>query len=90
MEGVWQTERGAPLLLFALPNEETRSNDFALGIPNLASLILTHDMNGKLLDLMPSRQIIPRRTAVFWFSRHGGSGRADAVGQLVWRLACMA
>ncbi len=46
MEGVWQTERGAPLLLFALPNEETRSNDFALGIPNLASLILTHDMNG--------------------------------------------
>lgn len=51
MEGVWQTERGAPLLLFALPNEETRSNDFALGIPNLASLILTHDMNGEIVGL---------------------------------------
>lgn len=51
MEGVWQTERGAPLLLFALPNEETRSNDFALGIPHLASLILTHDMNGEIVGL---------------------------------------
>ncbi|BDA00341.1 cytochrome ubiquinol oxidase subunit I [Vibrio cholerae] len=51
MEGVWQTELGAPLLLFALPNEETRSNDFALGIPNLASLILTHDMNGEIVGL---------------------------------------
>lgn len=91
MEGVWQTERGAPLLLFALPNEETRSNDFALGIPNLASLILTHDMNGEIVGLDAfAPDYPPRRTAVFWFSRHGGSGRADAVGQLVWRLACMA
>jgi cytochrome d ubiquinol oxidase subunit I len=28
MEGVWQTERGAPLLLFAWPDEATRSNHF--------------------------------------------------------------
>lgn len=59
MEGVWQTERGAPLLLFALPNEETRSNDFALGIPNLASLILTHDMNGEIVGLDAFAPIIP-------------------------------
>lgn len=51
MEGVWETEKGAPLLLFAVPNEETRSNDFAVGIPRLASLILTHDVNGELTGL---------------------------------------
>lgn len=51
MEGVWQTERGAPLLLFALPNEETRSNDWAIGIPHLASLILTHEMDGEIVGL---------------------------------------
>ena len=46
MEGVWETERGAPALVFALPNEETRSNDYAIGIPYLASLILTHRADG--------------------------------------------
>ncbi|MBY6210335.1 cytochrome ubiquinol oxidase subunit I [Microbulbifer agarilyticus] len=51
MEGVWETEDGAPLLLFAIPNEETRSNDFAIGIPKLASLILTHKPDGKILGL---------------------------------------
>jgi cytochrome d ubiquinol oxidase subunit I len=29
MEGVWHTERSAPLLLFALPDEATRTNKFA-------------------------------------------------------------
>lgn len=51
MEGVWQTEKGAPLLLFAWPNEQTRSNDFALGIPKAASLILTHDLEGEIRGL---------------------------------------
>ena len=51
MEGVWETEQGAPLLLFAMPDEETRSNDFAVGIPKLASLILTHDLNGEIAGL---------------------------------------
>ena len=48
MEGVWETEQGAPLLLFAVPDEESRSNRFAVGIPNLASLILTHEMDGEI------------------------------------------
>ena len=33
MEGVWKTERGAPLLLFALPDEATRSNRFEIADP---------------------------------------------------------
>ncbi len=40
MEGVWKTERGAPLLLFAWPDETERRNRFELGIPRGASLIL--------------------------------------------------
>ncbi|MFA0113490.1 cytochrome ubiquinol oxidase subunit I [Vibrio sp. 10N.261.46.E11] len=51
MEGVWDTQKGAPLLLFAIPNEETRSNDLELGIPKLASLILTHEMDGEIVGL---------------------------------------
>ncbi|EPI2168181.1 cytochrome ubiquinol oxidase subunit I [Vibrio alginolyticus] len=51
MEGVWETEQGAPLLIFAMPNEETRSNDFEVGIPKLASLILTHDLDGEIQGL---------------------------------------
>lgn len=51
MEGVWDTEQGAPLLLFAWPDEVTRSNHFELGIPKLASLILTHDLNGEIVGL---------------------------------------
>ncbi|WP_025673573.1 cytochrome ubiquinol oxidase subunit I [Salinivibrio socompensis] len=51
MEGVWETEQGAPLLLFAVPNEETRSNDYEVGVPNLASLILTHKLDGEIKGL---------------------------------------
>ncbi len=48
MEGVWETERGAPLLLFAIPDAEQRLNHFEIGLPKLASLILTHEWDGEL------------------------------------------
>jgi len=51
MEGVWDTQTNAPLLLFAIPKEETKENDFEIGIPGLASLILTHDFNGEIKGL---------------------------------------
>jgi len=51
MEGIWQTERGAPLLLFAVPDETTRSNHFEIGIPKMAALILKHDADGELKGL---------------------------------------
>ncbi|MEH0166045.1 cytochrome ubiquinol oxidase subunit I [Paucibacter sp. JuS9] len=51
MEGVWQTERGAPLLLFAWPDEKTRSNHLEIPVPKLASLILTHDAEGEIRGL---------------------------------------
>ena len=48
MEGVWETERGAPLLLFAIPDDTERKNHFALGVPKVASLILTHELDGEI------------------------------------------
>lgn len=48
MEGVWHTEKGAPLLLFAIPDAEEKTNHFEIAIPNMASLILTHDANGEI------------------------------------------
>lgn len=48
MEGLWETTKGAPLVLFAVPNSETKSNDYAIEIPKFASLFLTHDLNGEV------------------------------------------
>jgi cytochrome d ubiquinol oxidase subunit I len=46
MEGNWETGPNVPLLLFAVPDEETRSNSFELAIPNGASLVLEHSVDG--------------------------------------------
>ncbi|MFZ5964407.1 cytochrome ubiquinol oxidase subunit I [Thalassococcus sp. BH17M4-6] len=46
MEANWETQSNVPLVLFALPNEETRENDFEIAIPNGASLILKHSADG--------------------------------------------
>jgi len=51
MEGVWETEEGAPLLLFAIPDEQQRTNHLSIGIPNMASLILTHKSDGTIRGL---------------------------------------
>ncbi|MGB1142210.1 MAG: cytochrome ubiquinol oxidase subunit I, partial [Halioglobus sp.] len=51
MEGVWETERGAPFTVFGIPNEEERRTDFALRIPYAASLILTHELDGEVKGL---------------------------------------
>lgn len=66
MEGIWQTESGAPLLLFALPDEKTRSNHYEIAIPKLASLILTHDPNGRLRGLDEFAGEHPPVAPVFW------------------------
>lgn len=51
MEGIWETTQGAPLLLFAIPDESQRTNHYELAVPNLASVILTHDVNGEIRGL---------------------------------------
>ncbi len=51
MEGVWATQRGVPLLLFAWPDETARTNHFEMAVPKLASLILTHNADGEIRGL---------------------------------------
>ncbi len=66
MEAIWEDEKGAPLLLFALPNETTRSNDYAIGIPRLASLVLTHRLDGEIKGLNSFPGAHPPVAPVFW------------------------
>lgn len=51
MEGNWETSRNVPLLLFAIPDQENQTNHFEIGIPNLASFILTHEWDGEVPGL---------------------------------------
>ena len=51
MEGIWETEAGAPLTLFGIPDAESETTKFAIQIPKMASLILKHDINGKIYGL---------------------------------------
>jgi cytochrome d ubiquinol oxidase subunit I len=51
MEALWHTERGAPLVLFAIPNEKERRNDYAIELPYGASLILKHDKRAEIKGL---------------------------------------
>jgi cytochrome bd ubiquinol oxidase subunit I len=70
IEGLWETQEGAPLALFALPNEKTQSNDFEVKIPKLASLILTHEWNGEVKGLKEWPQSEhPPVGVVFWSFR---------------------
>jgi cytochrome d ubiquinol oxidase subunit I len=51
MEGIWETEAGAPLRLFALPDQQQEKNHFEVVIPKLASIILTHHEDGVVKGL---------------------------------------
>ncbi len=66
MEGIWETERGAPALLFGMPNEKTRSNDYAVAIPKVASLILTHELDGEIKGLNEFEGKHPPVAPLFW------------------------
>ena len=69
MEGIWADERGAPALLFAIPDEDTRSNKFAIGVPKVASLILTHDLDGEIRGLDSFKGAHPPVAPVFFSFR---------------------
>ncbi|MGQ3355382.1 MAG: cytochrome ubiquinol oxidase subunit I [Phreatobacter sp.] len=69
MEGNWETGPNKPLLLFAWPDEATRSNRFEIGVPNGASLILKHDAEGIVPGLNDFRGQHPPVAPVFFAFR---------------------
>jgi cytochrome d ubiquinol oxidase subunit I len=70
MEGHFETRAGAPLLLFGWPDMAEERTRFAVEVPKLGSLILTHDPNGVVRGLKewPAAQR-PHATIVFWSFR---------------------
>lgn len=66
LEGVYQTQQGAPLLIFGLPNKTEERVDYAIGIPKLLSLISfgSADAEIKGLDQVPAKDR-PNVGAVF-------------------------
>jgi len=69
IEGIWHTEKGAPLTLFGLPNEKEGRTDYALQIPKAASLILAHDIDAELKGLNEFPGAHPPVAPVFWAFR---------------------
>lgn len=72
MEGHWETNHdgGMPLYLFGLPDMQAEETKYAIAIPNLGSLILTHSMDGTvtgLKDFVPEDR--PNSAIVFWSFR---------------------
>lgn len=67
IEGHWETLRGAPLVLFAWPDEQREMNRYELSVPKLGSLILTHELNGEVVGLKAvSRDRRPPVAPVFF------------------------
>jgi cytochrome d ubiquinol oxidase subunit I len=69
MEGIWQTQKGVPAVLFAMPDEKTQTNRYEIGIPKLASLYLTHSWDGEVKGLNEFEGKHPPVAPVFWAFR---------------------
>ncbi|MEO8385564.1 MAG: cytochrome ubiquinol oxidase subunit I [Betaproteobacteria bacterium] len=69
IEGIWQTERGAPLLLFAMPDAAAKKNNFEIGLPKGAALILTHEIDGEIKGLNEFPGKHPPVAPLFWAFR---------------------
>ncbi|WP_317930283.1 cytochrome ubiquinol oxidase subunit I [Halioxenophilus sp. WMMB6] len=76
MEAVWESENGVPLLLFAWPDEQQKTNHAQIAIPNLASVILTHSTNGELKGLNDFAERPPVAPLFFGFRIMVGVGVA--------------
>jgi cytochrome d ubiquinol oxidase subunit I len=71
MEGHFETNTGPmPLTLFGVPNMEAGRVDYAIQVPFLSSLILTHTLDGKVRGLSEfPRADWPNVSIVFWTFR---------------------
>ena len=70
MEGLWNTQRRAPAVLFAIPDATREANDYEIAVPGLASIYLTHDVDGEVKGLKAFRpEDRPPVAIVFWAFR---------------------
>lgn len=87
IEAHWKPERHAPLMLFAVPDQNSQTNRDALEVPGLGSLILTHDGNGVVPGLKQwKREDLPPVIVPFFaFRLMVGLGLA-MLALVVWSL----
>jgi len=69
LEGIWHTEKGAPLTLIGWPNEKEGRTDYAIKVPKLGSLILAHDSEAQIKGLNEFPNAHPPVAPVFWSFR---------------------
>ena len=71
IEGLWETEKGGTALnLFGLPDMQAETTKYALKVPHLGSLILTHSWNGEIRGLKEfPAQDRPYSPLIFWTFR---------------------
>ncbi len=69
MEALWKTTRDMPLVLFAIPNEKEKRNDYAIEVPHAGSLILTHSMDGEVKGVEAFEPDRPPVTPLFFAFR---------------------
>jgi len=69
IEARWDTGSGVPLTLFALPDQTGEQNKYAIEVPYLGSLILTHSLDGTIQGLkdFPADQRPPVAIVFFAF-----------------------
>ena len=70
LEGDWETQPGTPLILFGMPDMAQERTDWAVEIPHLGALVLTHTWNGAIKGLKEfPPQDRPYSPVVFWAFR---------------------
>jgi len=72
MEGHWENKPGesVPLILFGIPDMQAETTRYAVAIPKLGSLILTHTIDGQFPGLKEfPKEDRPNSLIVFWSFR---------------------
>src|SRR5947208_2982979 len=74
MEALWETQKGAPLVLFAVPDDDQRANRVAGELPKGAALILRHSISGELKGIDAFKDHPPVAPLFFAFRVMVGTG----------------
>ena len=94
MEGDWSAKpgEGEPLILFGWPDMAQQKTLYAIEIPHLGSLILTHTWNGQIkgLDDFPPQDRPNSTSHLLDLPRHGRAGHADVAAGHRRRCASLA
>jgi cytochrome bd ubiquinol oxidase subunit I len=90
MEGHWEGEGPAALVLFGVPDQKAEKNHAEIAIPGIASIILTHSMTGRVPALkdVPPEERPPVANVFYAFRIMVGIGLLlillGVVGAFLW------